>query len=204
MKVIVLGATGTIGNAITTLLKQKGHEVIEGSRSTNPGVNMVDPASIDAFFEQVGAVDAIISAAGEAAFVALDQLTDEHIQLSLNSKLLGQINIVRKGLSKLRPNGVAVITGGMLAYTPWPKTAMIAMVNAGLEGFVKAAALDLTEGRRSVIVHPPWVAETAAQLGMDPSPWPNAAQTAEAYLAALEGKMNGEPVFVEGYSPATS
>ncbi len=57
------------------------------------------------------------------------------------------------------------------------QTSMITMVNAGLEGFVKAAALDLTEGRRIVIVHPPWVAETAAALGMDAAPWPNAAKT---------------------------
>ncbi len=109
---------------------------------------------------------------------------------------------MRKGLGNLRPNGVFVITGGMLAYSPWPQTSMVTLINAGLEGFVKAAALDLTEGRRIVIVHPPWVAETAAASGMDASPWPNAAKTAEAYLQAIEGNKNGAPVFVEGYEPA--
>jgi hypothetical protein len=76
------------------------------------------------------------------------------------------------------------------------------MVNLGLEGFAKAAALDMTEGRRVVIVHPPWVAETAAKLGMDASPWPSAAKTAEAYVSAIEGNKNGAAVFVEGHSPA--
>ena len=202
MKIVVLGATGTIGKAVAELLQSKGHEVIAASRSTNPSVNISDPSSIDHFYEQIGEVDAIVSVAGEAAFVALDKLTDEQIQLSLNSKLLGQVNMVRKGLTKLRPNGVAVITGGFLAYKPAPQTAMIAMVNAGLEGFAKAAALDLTEGRRILIVHPPWVAETAEILGMDPSPWPNAAETAEAYLTAVESTKTGEPIFVEGYAPA--
>jgi NAD(P)-dependent dehydrogenase (short-subunit alcohol dehydrogenase family) len=201
MKAIVLGASGTIGKAVTYLLKDKGYDVVEASRSTEPGVNIVDPSTIDKFYAKVGEVDAIISAAGDAALVSLGQLTDEQIQLSVNSKLLGQINMVRKGLSYLRPNGVIVITGGMLAYAPWPKTSMITMVNAGLEGFAKAAALDLTESRRIVIVHPPWVAETAAQLGMDAAPWPNAAKTAEAYLAAIEGSKNGEAVFVKGYHP---
>ncbi|RDC61940.1 short chain dehydrogenase [Adhaeribacter pallidiroseus] len=201
MKIVVLGATGTIGKAVAQLFREKGHEVIAASRSSTPAVDIANPASIPAFFEQVGEVDAIVSAAGSAAFVALPDLTEEQIQLSLTSKLMGQINMVRHGLPKLRPKGVAVITGGFLAYAPAPKTSMIAMVNAGLEGFTKAAALDLTDGRRVVIVHPPWVAETAEQLGMDPTPWPNAAKTAEAYLAAVESSQNGVPVFVEGYAP---
>jgi NAD(P)-dependent dehydrogenase (short-subunit alcohol dehydrogenase family) len=202
MKVVVIGATGTIGKAVTNLLKEQGHEVIGASRSSQPALDITDGASIDRFYETLGEVDAIVTTAGDAAFVALDKLTEEQIQLSLNSKLMGQINAVRKGMKYLRPGGVAVITGGMLAYAPMPQTSMITMVNAGLEGFAKAAALDLTEGRRVVIVHPPWVAETAATLGMDPTPWPNAAQTAEAYRQAVEGNQNGVPVFVEGYQPA--
>jgi hypothetical protein len=79
---------------------------------------------------------------------------------------------------------------------------MITMVNAGLEGFVKGAALDMTNGHRVVIVHPPWVAETAQKLGMDAAPWPKATKVAEAYLDAIEGTQNGAPVFVEGYLPA--
>jgi len=201
MKILVIGATGTIGKAVVNLFREKGHEVVGAARSSQPSVDLMDGASIDRFYGELDAVDAIITAAGDAAFAPLDKLTDEQIQLSLNSKLRGQINAVRKGLSKLKPGGVAVITGGILAYTPWPQTSMIAMVNLGLEGFVKAAALDLTEGRRVVIVHPPWVAETAAALGMDASPWPDAAKVAEAYLAAVEGDKNGAPVFVNGYEP---
>ncbi|GEO08386.1 short chain dehydrogenase [Segetibacter aerophilus] len=201
MKIVVIGASGTIGKAVVQLLKEKGHEVVGASRSSEPSVDFTDSSSIDRFYETIGEVDAIVTAAGDAAFVALEKLDDAQIQLSLHSKLMGQINMVRKGLSKLRPNGAFVITGGILAYTPWPQTSMITMVNLGLEGFAKAAALDLTEGRRIVVVHPPWVAETATALGMDATPWPNAAKVAEAYLAAVEGNQNGVPVFVEGYDP---
>ena len=201
MRIVVVGATGTIGKAIAQLLKDKGHEVVEASRSTQPAVNITDAASIEAFFNQTGEVDAIISAVGDAAAGPLDKLTDEQVQFSLSSKLQGQINVVRKGLPYLRPNGVFVITGGFLAYKPAPQTSMYAVANSGLEGFAKAAALELTEGRRIVIVHPPWVAETAEALGMDATPWPNAAKTAEAYLAAIEGNISGQPVFVEGHNP---
>lgn len=202
MKAVVIGSSGTIGKAVVQLLKEKGHEIIEASRSTDPAVNIDDPATIDKFYSAIGEVDAIVCAAGSAAFVPLDKLTDEQIQFSVNSKLLGQVNLVRKGLKNLRPNGVFVITGGILAYSPLPQTSMIAMVNAGLEGFAKAAALDLTEGRRIVVVHPPWIAETAAQIGMDPAPWPDAGAAAYAYLEAVEGDKNGTALFIKGYEPA--
>ncbi|MGZ3958804.1 MAG: SDR family NAD(P)-dependent oxidoreductase, partial [Flavisolibacter sp.] len=152
MKTVVIGATGTIGKAVTDLLRKNGHEVTAASRGSQPSVDITDAASIERLFETTGEVDAILVTAGEAAFVPLDQISDEQIRHSLSSKLMGQINVVRKGLGKLRPNGVMVITGGMLAYAPAPQTSVLTMVNAGLEGFVRAAALDLTEGRRILIV----------------------------------------------------
>jgi NAD(P)-dependent dehydrogenase (short-subunit alcohol dehydrogenase family) len=203
MKALVVGSNGTIGKAVVELLEEKGIEVIGASRSTNPSLDITDSSGIDGFFEKLGEVDAIVSVAGDAAFTFLDKVTDEDIQLSVNSKLLGQVNLVRKGMKNLRPGGVFVITGGILAYSPMPQTSMIAMVNAGLEGFARAVALELTEGRRIVVVHPAWVAETAAKIGMDPAPWPDAKETATAYLDAIEGMNSGEPVFVEGYEPET-
>ncbi|HSV10281.1 MAG TPA: short chain dehydrogenase [Hanamia sp.] len=203
MKALVVGSNGTIGKAVVELLEEKGIEVIGASRSTNPSLDITDSSGIDGFFEKLGEVDAIVSVAGDAAFTFLDKVTDEDIQLSVNSKLLGQVNLVRKGMKNLRPGGVFVITGGILAYSPMPQTSMIAMVNAGLEGFARAVALELTEGRRIVVVHPAWVAETAAKIGMDPAPWPDAKETATAYLDAIEGTNSGEPVFVEGYEPET-
>ena len=201
MKALVIGYSGTIGNAVTRLLQEKGYEIIPASRSTEPSMNIEDPSSIDHFFAAIDEVDAIVAVAGAVAGGAIDKLTDEQVEVGLKSKLAGQINIVRKGLTKLRPGGVFVITGGMLAFMSWPETSMYTMVNAGLDAFAKGAALDLTEGRRIVIVHPPYVAETAAKLGMDTSPYPSADETAIAYLEAIEGNKNGEPVFVKGYEP---
>src|SRR6185312_3943523 len=180
---------------------EKGYEVIGTSRSGNPALDITNNSNIETFYKNLGEVDAIVCAAGDAAFSFLNKVTDANIQLSVNSKLLGQVNLVRKGLNNLRPGGVFVLTGGILAYSPMPQTSLISMVNIGLEGFAKAVALELTEGRRIVVVHPSWVAETAAKIGMDPAPWPDAKKTAIAYLEAIEGTNNGEPVFVEGYVP---
>ncbi len=201
MNIAVIGASGTIGKAVARLLSDRGHDVIPVSRSTWPGVDIDDPASIDAFYAAIGRIDAVVCAAGAAAFAPLADLTEKQVRLGIESKLLGQVTLVRKGLSVLKAGSVFVLTGGMLAYSPWAGTAAVALVNAGLEGFVRAAALDLDQGRRIVVVHPPLVAETASTMGMDPAPWPAAATVAEAYLTALEGKLTGKPVFVAGYGP---
>ena len=203
MRVVIIGANGTIGKAVATLLTEKGHEIVRASRHTQPGVDINDPASIGAFYKKIGEVDAIISAsAGTTSYGTVSELTDQGIDQDIKSKLLGQVNLVRQGLSNVRPGGVFILTGGIFAYNPWPKSSVIAMVNSALEGFVRGAALDLQDTQRIVVVHPPAVREWAIQMGMDGTPWPTASAVAEAYLLALESKMTGQPVFVEGYRPS--
>lgn len=200
MKVVVVGATGLIGKAVATLLTDKGHEVVQVSRNTKPGVDITDLESIDRFYAAIGEVDAVISASFRPTSVVLvSEMSDEGFSHDVKAKLLGQVNLVRHGLSKVRPGGVFILTGGIVP--PWPKTSMLALIEGGLEGFVQAAARDFQDAYRIVIVHPPAVREWAIKVGLDGS-WPNAATVAEAYLKALEGKTTGQPVFVEGYGPA--
>ncbi|MEJ2598520.1 MAG: short chain dehydrogenase [Anaerolineales bacterium] len=203
MKVVVVGATGLIGKAVTDLLSEKGHEIVRASRHSQPGVDITDPASIGAFYKAIGKVDAIISAsAGTSSYATVSELTDEGIDQDLKSKLMGQVNLVRQGLSKVRTGGVFILTGGIFAYNPWPKSSVIAMVNLGLQGFARGAALDLKDTHRIVVIHPPAVREWAIKMGMDGAPWPVAATVAETYLEALEGSVSGQAVFVDGYGPA--
>src|SRR5512143_518473 len=72
---------------------------------------------------------------------------------------------------------------------------------AGVQGFVRAAALDLPDARR-IVVHPPLTRETAIQMGMDGAPWPSVTTVAQTYFKALERKIMGQPVYVEGYGPS--
>ncbi|MDX1667173.1 MAG: short chain dehydrogenase [Saprospiraceae bacterium] len=201
MKIALIGARGTIGKGVRSLFEENGHEVIGVSRSTKPGINIDKPESIDAFYAQLDQIDAVICAAGSAGFGALDKLSEHDFRQGIQSKLMGQVNLVRKGLEKLAPEGVFVLTGGMLAYSPWPKTSAVAMINAGLEGFVKAAALDMPDEKRILIVHPPLLSETAEKMGMEADPWPDSDKVAKAYLEAVEGDANGTAIFVEGYQP---
>lgn len=199
MKVAVIGATGTIGEAVSNLLIENGHVVIKSSRNIEPKVNIDKPDSIDEFYNKVGKLDAVICAAGIANFGALQELTDQQIQRGIQSKLMGQVNLVRKGLNNIGDGGVFILTSGMLASKPWPNTSAVAMVNAGLEGFTRAAALDLPENKRICVVSPPLISETAQKMGRDTDPWPNADKVAKAYLDTLTGDQNGEVIYVSGY-----
>jgi len=191
MKIIVIGATGTIGAKVADALSAKKHEVIRASRNGDIKVNLDDPATIRALFERVNDVDALVSCAGNAAFKPFSQLTDADYQLGLRSKLMGQVSAARIASEHLRDGGSITLTTGVLAMHPIRGSASVSLVNAGLEGFVRAAALEIPRRLRINAVSPPWVKETLVKLGMDPAPGLSAADVAKAYVAAVEGSQQG-------------
>ena len=105
---------------------------------------------------------------------------------------MGQVNLVRYGREYVREGGSFTLTSGVLAQEPMPGSCAISMVNAGLEGFTRAAGLELGPAIRVNVVSPPWVSETLAAMGRDPSQGMPADQVAAAYLEALEGRRTGE------------
>lgn len=195
-KAVVIGATGTIGKAVHQQLTEKGYNVLATSRKSTPSIDIENKESIEGFFADNKNVDSVICAAGGASFGAFSKLTDEQINIGINSKLMGQVNVCRKALQALKPNGVIILTGGVFAHNPWPETSNIAMVNAALEGFVKALSLELTENQRVLVVHPPFIRETAQAMGMDGSNCPPAMEVARVYLRCLEGTETGKAVYL--------
>ena len=185
MKIIVIGATGTIGSEVVKALLLKKHEVVRASRNGDVKVTLDDSASVRALFERVWNVDAVVSCAGNAAFKPFADLTDADYELGLRSKLMGQVSLARAAKDALRDSGSITLTTGVLAMQPMPGSASISLVNAGLEGFVRAAALEMPRKLRINVVSPPWVKETLVKFGMDPSSGLAAADVAKAYVAAV-------------------
>ncbi len=133
------------------------------------------------------------------AHASYSYLTDADFQLGLDSKLMGQVNVVRLGLAGMADGGSFTLSSGVLSQHPIPESAAISMVNAGLEGFVRAAALGMPKSIRVNVVSPPWVCETLESLGRDPSTGLSASIVARAYAASVEGTMTGEVLDARDY-----
>jgi NAD(P)-dependent dehydrogenase (short-subunit alcohol dehydrogenase family) len=191
MKIIVVGATGTIGSEVVKALSAR-HQVIGVSRHGQIQIDLEDSASIAGLFRAVPDPDAVVCCAGNAAFKPLAQLNDQDFAFSLGHKLMGQVRLTRSALTQVRRGGSITLTSGRLAQSPMPGSAAFSLVNAGLEGFARAAALEAGRGIRVNVVSPPWLDETLAKLGMQAAEHMPAAQVAGAYVAAVEGKHQGE------------
>jgi NAD(P)-dependent dehydrogenase (short-subunit alcohol dehydrogenase family) len=193
MRILIVGASGTIGKAVAAALAK--HELILASQYQSPErVDVSDPASIRALYRRVGRIDAVVSAAGQAKFAPLAALSDDDFRFSLDNKLMGQVNLVRFGTESVADGGSFTLTSGVLAMEPTPGSGAISLVNAGLEGFTRAAALELQRGQRINVVSPPWVAETLAAMGQDPKGGLPAADVARAYVASVDGRESGRVI----------
>lgn len=192
MRILLIGATGTIGKAIAAALGTR-HDIIPVSRHrARESVDLSDPQSVRALFGRVGRVDAIVSAAGQAAFKPLGELSDADFAFSVGNKLMGQVNLVRFGLASVADNGSVTLTAGSLGQHPEPGAAAISLVNAGLEGFARAAALEAPRSIRVNVVSPPWLTETLQAIGRPVTGGLPAAVVARAYVESVEGGMTGQ------------
>jgi NAD(P)-dependent dehydrogenase (short-subunit alcohol dehydrogenase family) len=200
MRIIVIGATGTIGKAVVEALKGR-HEVVRvGHRNGDYQVDLADKGSVERLYEMVAPFDAVVSAAGLAKFGALDGLSDADFQFSLSNKLMGQVNLVRAGMGQIRDGGSFTLTGGFLAQEPTRGSVAISLVNAALEGFVRAAALELPRDVRINVISPPWLSETLKAMGRDADAGMPAVQVARAYVESVEGSENGEVIDARAYA----
>ena len=200
MRIIVIGATGTIGKAVVEALRGK-HDVVQvGHESGDYQVDLADKGSIERLYEAVAPFDAVVSAAGLAKFGALDGLSDADFQFSLSNKLMGQVNLVRVGMSQIRDNGSFTLTSGVLSQEPTRGSSAISLVNGGLEAFARAAALEMPRGVRINVISPPWVSETLEAMGRDGDAGMPAAQVARAYVESVEGSENGEVIDARAYA----
>jgi NAD(P)-dependent dehydrogenase (short-subunit alcohol dehydrogenase family) len=194
MRIIVIGAAGTIGQALVKELASR-HEIISAGRNSGDiQVDLTDAASIEKMYQQVGPVDAVISAAGNVHFGALNEMTAAEYAIGINDKLMGQVQLVLIGQKYLNDGGSFTLVSGVLAQDPIVYGSSASMVNAGIEGFARAAAIELPRGLRINVVSPTLLTESQESYGayfrgFETVP---AAKVARAFSKSVEGAQTGQ------------
>lgn len=194
MKILLIGAGGTIGKAIQKELEEDHNVIRAGRNGLDVKVDISSVDSIKNMYEQVGKIDAVVNAAGRAHFSPLPELTPELNEIGIESKLKGQINLVLLGLNNLKNNGSFTLTTGIMMDDPIPLGASAAMVNGAVKAFVKSAAIEMPRGIRINCVSPNVVQESWDRLGhyfqgFDAVP---ASRVALAFKKSVLGSQTGQ------------
>lgn len=193
MKILLLGASGTIGRAVHALLAPRHDIVTVGRSSGDLRADFTRPETLQAMFEAAGPVDAIVSTAGGLHFGPLSEMTAEQFNSGLQDKLLGQVRLALLGQRFLRDGGSITLTSGTLANEPIRHGANASAVNAAINGFVAGAAVDLSRGLRINAISPTLLTESAEAYGaifpgFETVP---ASRVALAYQRSIEGAQTG-------------
>lgn len=194
MRIMLVGATGTIGRAVAAELGERHEIVAVGSGSGEIRMDITDAGSIRAGFAQVGRVDAVVSAAGRVHFGPIEQMTEAEYMIGLKDKLMGQVNLVLIGRDHVNDGGSFTLTSGVLVDDPIRFGSSASMVNGAIEAFVRAAAIELPRALRINAVSPGVLVESMPNYGPyfrghEPVP---ATRVALAYAKSVEGARTGQ------------
>ena len=198
MKIVVVGATGTIGKAVVAALQDR-HEVVKvGKSSGDRQVDITQVDSIRRLFEQVGRFDALVAAAGKVHFGDLATMTEKEMAVGLRDKLMGQVNLVLIGQDHVNDHGSFTLTSGLLSHDPIRYGTSASLVNGAIDAFVRGAAIELASGVRINAVSPGLLTESLGAYGdyFRGHETVSASRVANAYVKSIEGRLTGQVIEV--------
>ncbi|RKY14853.1 MAG: short chain dehydrogenase [Planctomycetota bacterium] len=195
MKIIVAGASDGIGRDVDLALSWRHETVRVGRRSGDVRCDDTDADSVRRMFHQIGQFDALVSVVGgDSAFGAFQELEPEQDRHGFERKLLAQVELLKQGQCSIRDNGSFVFTSGLPSHHPGPADIATGPGNSAVDALVESAAALLPRGLRLNVVSPaPGVEPGHGGAGLV-----TAAEAAQAYVMAVEGKMTGQVLRVCG------
>jgi NAD(P)-dependent dehydrogenase (short-subunit alcohol dehydrogenase family) len=148
-----------------------GAEVVLAGRSlerlhaarTSLGADRVEVVTIDigersqvaALFAHVGRFDHLVVTAADLPYGPVMELTERDLMRAVRSKLLGPVFAAQESAARIKPGGSITFTSGIAARRPMRGGSAAAAINSGLEGLVRALAVELAPLRVNA-VSPGW------------------------------------------------
>ena len=195
MKMIIVGASGTMGKYLTSAF-EKEHEVIKAATVEGDiQVDITSPESIENMFKQVGAFDALMSTAGPTFVGPWKKMSDTEFRKGVDGKMMGQINLVLIGQHYINPKGSFTLITGALTHEPQKNFANASAANGAVEGFVRAAAIELENGIRINAVSPTVIENSPQYFPFFPGDIPVTMQQLEyGFRKSIFGAHTGQVI----------
>ncbi len=198
--VILIGAQGKMGQAALSGLGK--HNVITASRSGEGcdfQVDITSRESIERLYQDVGSFDAVVNTAGYCEYAPFGEMSDEQWQTTIQSKLMGQINLVNVGLNYLNQGGSFTLISGILNIKPIPLAIADATTSGAIDTFVQCVAHELPRGIRINVVNPTvleeaWDVYGEMMPGFQPVP---GALVGKAFERSVDGFISGQVLYVD-------
>ncbi|MCX7131536.1 short chain dehydrogenase [Aeromonas sp.] len=198
--VILIGAQGKMGQAALSGLGK--HKVITASRSGEGcdfQVDITSKESIERLYQNVGSFDAVVNTAGYCEYAPFGEMSDEQWQTTIQSKLMGQINLVNVGLNYINQGGSFTLISGILNIKPIPLAIADATTSGAIDTFVQCVAHELPRGIRINVVNPTvleeaWDVYGEMMPGFQPVP---GALVGKAFERSVDGFITGQVLYVD-------
>ncbi|MEV6768291.1 SDR family oxidoreductase [Nocardia sp. NPDC051030] len=203
-RTVVVGGGSGMGQAIADALLAAGSEVTIVGRSPERladavrelgdgklnaiAADVAEEEQVARLFDTVGEVDHVISTAANlvGSYGPIRDFDFANGRGIVESKLIGSMLLAKH--ARIAPGGSLTFTSGIAAYRPSAGGAMVASVNAALEGLARALAVELGPIRVNV-VSPGWVQTTA----WDKVAWEDKAERLRAMADRLPAGRLGQP-----------
>lgn len=165
MKILIIGGNGTIGRRLAVALDAR-HEVLVASRSSGDvRVDITSAASIEAMYEQLPGLDAVVCLAASGALDTFATLTEAALLANMRGKFFGQANLVLIGQRYLRDGGSFTLTSGIFADRAARGVTGGGVISGALHSFVLSAAIELSRGMRVNVVSPTMAEDSVKDFG---------------------------------------
>ena len=194
MRILLIGASGTLGSAVGEALGKRGHELVTVGRTAGDvRGDVTNPADVARIFDEAGALDAVVSAAGSVPYKRLTDMTPGDYLSAYHGKVASQVELVRQGMSRVAARGSFTLITGVLGREPIVTGSAAALANGAVEAFVLAAALEIAPQRINA-VSPTVVTESLDKYGEVFPGYPpvDLADVARAYVRSVEGAETGK------------
>ena len=225
-RVVVIGGTSGIGQAVAGLVRERGGRVVVASSSPEKVararaelsagdaahvLDVKDEDEVAAFFAEIGSFDHLVYTAGD--WGAMGGSSVGELDLGRAAQVFvvrfwGALACVKHALTHLSPDGSITLTDGMVAHRPRKGAAVSSAMAGAVEHLVRSLAVDLAPIRVNGVC--PGLIETEA-WAFAPQRLPEMTkrnllpragqpdEAAEAYLYLMSGGYTtGQVLHVDG------